>query len=927
MPSLTKQITSLELRHTRNPGAESAIALTLRCWWAYRNADMLAETPADPRSYLHKAYHTAIAALRKNESHIQLYMLAIFVAVEAERFDNANEMLDTAMGYRSFLRSNEPFYYAALRFLYAYLEIRQKRARSARKHIRAMEEFINTTEPHPSYPVMRGMLHLAFYEFDKAYSFLTQAYESGNRSLFLYQSLYQYYRTSVNAPSGRTLLPVINWAASHRLDVADIVSVYPDELRTAILKNPDTGEAIYRNAPHPFILREICAGRMIKADFGPEAYAYYREAERRQVYVSGLYTFLINAAYMDKAERINHYAMAEFLRLAEHRTKPMKTELAVFVYHLLLTEPLLTDLVAERKNAVLQLATHCLENKLTGREINSLLLYYWEQCRLMGVGGELPEKAEAILSHDLTRFEITASPEVRFIYVSEPEIRGMATYELNELPNGQNGVIITAVGERMRFTCLNAGRKSILAEQPSVRRMVNKAGFPLYWHYIKKGFTDFYLLAYLANHYLIWLEKITEPEKSNEGFNEAIQVFEAIIDNSQCAKPYRMRILAALGRLHYAAGRFSQALAYYGAVDENELDEAYLGQLLHVFLQTHEWGRAIRLISLKGSKMERKEVFNAIIKLSGADISTHRRQLTQAAYDVLVNNFYDEGLLSLVLNHFQGSQEEWQALGKALHALSIFEPRLDEKILRNSLWMCRWDGEAQRAFVRLSGEDTPAAGLMARFTEYSAYEILVNDVKPEYDTLALLERAYFTHKDNLLAWALCHVYLRHRVTTFQSERILRESAQSQEEAGILFPIFRENRRSVSSAYIEKNQPFLYKGLPDKNVWLYYRMDDSAVFNAKRMDYLRFGLYLTVLPLFYNETLTYYYSEEMPTGSIATRESTVKNENVYLHEEASEDEFFTLNNAVIYEQMFKYEQVEKIITGLVKDVKPIRSGLL
>jgi hypothetical protein len=157
---------------------------------------------------------------------------------------------------------------------------------------------------------------------------------------------------------------------------------------------------------------------------------------------------------------------------------------------------------------------------------------------------------------------------------------------------------------------------------------------------------------------------------------------------------------------------------------------------------------------------------------------------------------------------------------------------------------------------------------------------------------------------------------------------LAEALAGQEEAGILFPVFRESRdKQPLSPYIEKNQPFLYRGLPDKNVWLYYRLDAQPVFRALPMGYLRFGLYLAVLPLFYNETITYYFSEEMPTGSITTREAAIKNEGVYLNETNTEDAFFTINNAIVYEQMFKYEQVEKIITGLVKDVKQVRSGIL
>jgi hypothetical protein len=915
--NIDKQITTLELRYNRRLNVQTAVALTVKCWWAYKNADMLADPPADPRSYLHKAHHTVLAALRKNESHVRLFMLAIFIAIEAERFDSANEMLDKAMGYRSFLRSNEPFYYAVLRFLYAYLEIRQKRARSARKHIRALQEFIAASPDNPAYDLMQGMLSLSFYEFDKAYMFLTAAYGKGNRSLFLYQSLYVYYRTSVNAPSGPTLLPVLGWAAAHKVDVADIIGVYPDELRTAIVKNPGLGEMLYENAPHPFVLREICSNRMMAADFSPAAFKYYREAERRQIYLNGLYTFLIKAARENDADRINHYAMTEFLRSSERQHGSIDTGLAVYVYHLLLTDPVLTDLVAERKNIILQLATYCLEHKYTGREANSLYAYYWEQCKIMGVSGELLDNAEARLFEDLTRFEVSVPEDVKYLYVTEPEKKGMTVYEITDGP-----VVLDAVGDDMTFTCLNAGRKAMLAVKPTVRRMVHQAGLTLYRYFFMKKAGGFTLSAYLGNRFLAGLDEMDES-----GINEAVRVFETLLDEKDCAKPYRMRILAALGRLYYAGGHFAKALEHYGAVDESELDDQYLEQILHVFLQTHEWARAIGLVSRRGLRMERQALFDAIKRLSGPDMAAHHKDLAGVAYELLVGGCYGADLLSIVLAHFQGSQEEWQTLSQALDRLGVNEPQVDEILLKGSLWMHRWDMESQKAFVRLCGQTAPTAGLLARYAEYVSYEVLVNAARPEYEVLALLENAYTESGDDMIAWALCHIYLRHNLTTFKSERILKDAVLSQEEAGILFPVFREHRFGSPTPYIEKNHPFIYRGLPDKDVWLYYRIDEGSAFNARRMTYFRFGLYLTVLPLFYNEYLTYYFSEEMPTGSITTKDAQVRNNAVYLHESNTDDVFYTINNAIIYEQMFKYEQVERIINGLVKDVNPVRSVLL
>jgi len=93
-----------------------------------------------------------------------------------------------------------------------------------------------------------------------------------------------------------------------------------------------------------------------------------------------------------------------------------------------------------------------------------------------------------------------------------------------------------------------------------------------------------------------------------------------------------------------------------------------------------------------------------------------------------------------------------------------------------------------------------------------------------------------------------------------------------------------------------------------------------------MEYLRYGLYSTKLPLFYNETITYYYSEEMPTGSIATQESYHKNTAPYLNDNHP-DSYFAINNAIIYEQMFKHQLVEDIVDGLVGDLAEVSGTLL
>ncbi|MCL2707633.1 MAG: DUF5717 family protein [Defluviitaleaceae bacterium] len=942
LSNFEKQVNALELKLSLNPTVDAAVAFSLRCWLGHKLAP-------DGAKLLHKANHSALSALRKNESDIRLYMLAIFISIEYDRLDHANEMLDAAMGYRPFLKNNEPFYYAVLNFLYARLEIKQKRVRSARKHIRSFNDFVRPKDDgaqDPAFLCMAGILHLELGERPEAAICLRRSYASGLRSIFLYEALYRHYRdgceqdeSSGDPAEASVFQDVMRWASSRTADVSGMAEAYLSSggdaaalsLRAAVEENLDAAKRVYAECGDPIILGEICNAHIKNKDYGREAFFYYREAERKQIYVGGLYQFIVKSAYANRDEHVSRYVMNEFLRVAKDN---MEIGLRIFVYHLLLTDPALADFVPERRNQILQASSRCLENKLAGREANSVHCFYLEQCLLMGISGEETDKAAEALEADLTRYELRISGDTpaRFVGVSGPEKKGMDIYELT--PDGEGcAALIEAAGDNFSTVCFGSGRKNVVEADISVRKLVENASADICLRLFKKGSRDFFSMARLAN---FWLEKMDGADKRMPAqINDSVAVLEALLGHKDASKTYRMRICVALGGICYKAGLFDKALAYYGEVDENDLHE-YIEPILGVYLQTNEWARAAGLIRRKAGRISNKALFGAVKKLAGYE--SVRADLAEAAYGLLLDAWYDPALLEIVISEYNGSQSEWEALCRALAAINASAPGLDEIIIKNSIWMHQFDADAQKAFVRISdayGGPDVAHPLISPFVEYCAYEMIVNGAKPEYETLALLEKIYLKRReksedpreqDELLAWALCHVYLKHGINTFNSDRIWEMAVASQEEAGILLPVFRDYRdRREKRPYIEKNQPFLYAGLPGKNVMLYYKSEGDEAYRAKRMKYLKFGMYVACLPVFFGETLTFFYSEELPTGSTTTREQTVSNESVYVDE--SGDDFFTLNNAFIYERMFKYEQVEQIITGLAKSANRVRGKLI
>jgi len=907
---LEKSIKKLENSFKNGNDISVSILMALRNWQAFRFLD-------DSKAFSGRANHIALAVHRRNPADLGLYILTIFIAIEAGNFDTANEMLDKAMNYKSFLRTNDPFYYGVLCFLYAYLELHQKRTRSAKKHWRALTDFIKTTEPHPDYQIMQGLLHLTSEEYAEAYGFFTEAFLAGSDSIFLYEGLFRYYKNAnQNSPQGISILPVLIYAAKRGADIKGLADKYQETLFAAINTNPSLGEKLYEISNYPPILREICANRIKKNDLSFEAYIFYSEAETKQIYIKGLFETLIKAAYKNKIENINHYPMAQFLA----GSFEMDMDLSTFVFHLLLTSPKLADLLPDWQGKILQHGTRLIKTGATGRAANSIYYYFWQRCKALGITGVDIDKAEEILKENITFFELQVKKDslVKHVYITEPEKRGMAEYEI---PDNDEYLIIEAVGTAASYTCLGANQKSIINEHILIKPMIILAGAELYLHFFQKGDRRFHVLAYLANHYLS-LEKIPD---------EATPVFEALISARGITKAYRNRILVALGRLHYDAFSFEEALECYGAVDDEALGDDFTPQILSVFMQTREFGRAVSLINSKHMYIDNETLFTAINALIIK--SDESKKVANVAYKLLTKGFYSEEMLDLVLNHFNASYKEIATLSNTLDEDNIIAPSLDAIVVEAALEMALFDPNAQKAFIRLLASRSISdiadekANLILDFIELATFEMVAKATKPEYNVLDVLEKWCLENdSDNtLLTWGLASTFLKHNITTFKSEEIINLAISSMEREGILLPIFKENK-PYQVPFIEKHQSFLYKAAPGKDCWLYYRLKDDKTFTAVPMRYIKYGLYVASVPLFYNEEIVYYFSEEMVSGSITTKEAELKNTVTFIHEN-SDDPFFTINNAIIYEKLFKHDRVEEIISHLVKDYKPVRSTIL
>jgi len=940
-----QQLSKLDERMAARDDAKTAIIYSMRNWQAYY---MLPGNTHSHDNYLEKAYLGAMAAHRKNEPSPWLFSLAIFMAIESRHLDTAATMLESAMGYSSFLKTNEPFYYNVFLFLRAYLAAIENRARVAKKYRKAFLSQLKSTEYSPYYDVMIGQLHLATTEHTQAYGYFARAYSYGCRSMYLYEGLFRSISEADSSEIGEELLPLLINAAFNGADISRATAIHEEAVFSAIMQNPAAGERLYALSKHTPLLKPICANRMDNEDLSMWAHDLYSQASRHQINLRGLSTFLVQASYVNHIEKIDTYPLQRFLSnsdSAEHvlagpknhdgHTPASETDVnrnfyrdpqfAAYVFHLLLTDPAHRSLLLGRENMALEAAVHCLENDVSGREANSLYQFFWAHSKSINVTDALMQKAEAELQAGLTQFELIITKDTRYVYIALQEKRGSEEYAVTE----NHPMIIEAPHENFSYTCLGAGRRSAITEPLVIKRMTPLANPELYQHFFDKGDRRFHILAYLASHYLT----AEAPQ--------AIPVYEAILAEKSLQKPYRMKILAALGHLYHAARNHTKAQECYAQIDMTTLPPSYLQQTLNVCLQTNEYALATELIAQNHKSLPAEAVYEGLHQLLKNTHTTPEntgKHLSEAAYNLLISGHHSETLLTTVLTHYHASQSELKVLS---NTLKTPDPRLYIKILSGDLWSHHCDTHTQKAFRQLmqfhdNNETTArkAKEECIKFIEYCTYAMLTHNLIPEYETINILEKYYqanthsshdISSQNNLLLLALSHTYLANNITTFRSDKLLTQAIALQEAAGILLPIFKENK-PITHPYLEKYHPFLFQSQPNKDIRLNYRLDETKDFLDIPMQYLAYGLYTAKLPLFYNETITYYYSEEMPTGSITTHHLIHKNTTPFLHNHPN-DNFFAINNAIIHEHTFRHQEVEDIICDLTQEPTAIQGQLL
>ncbi|MDR1000940.1 MAG: DUF5717 family protein [Clostridiales bacterium] len=891
-------LADLEQQFDKTPSTRRALFIAMAYWL---NGKL---NPDNAEMAFQRSFYTIKTARARLGQNPRLLCATAFISIEMGNEDMASESIDTLSEGRNYYRGANTRIYKQFVFLSALLEARKGKLKRARRYINQFKEY-NATHANPRDDLLcEGILEYELGEYETSYQCLLKAFKYGNCSTFLYVWLLINFSANEGGDFHRDAelnASFIRWGLVHGADMRKCIDRLGVNLPPDFYRLPLWRERLAKRYPQNY-LRQICQNLMSDMNYSAAAYGYYSQADVMRLELPDLYHFILKSALRSHIETVSAHALQQYLDDPDD-----EDEVVAFAYHLVLIEKKLAPLLNIKRDELLQFTSHCLERAHKGRHFYTLYAHYI----VMGSEWTLPDshmdKAQDLLGSVLFSFRIrTTDNSAKSIYIFEKERTGMSVYKLT---NGS--VLIEAHDAYFARYALTADERQALDSVLKVTRLVNFSDVRLYEYFYNKGSRRFPLMCALSRHAM---NAKTPP-------SWAIEVLSQTLNMREVSHMFANQIRVALGRMLYESGDPNEAMRYFIEADDSLLPDIYIEEILGAFIAARNWDQAARLLAARHESVSDKTLFAALKQLCRH--SAYHFAIAEPAFRLLAKAWYDKTLLRVVVKHYKGLQKEWQELSRVLASISIIDKDLDSLILKNAVFIREMSDGAQGVFIRGACDHESTR----KFTYFCIYEIIVNNFKPMYETIPHLEKIYMENNEPQLAYALSHAYLSHGIVTARRAGIIDDAVRCMRAEDILFPVIKENKDKLSSLpYIEKNQPFLYKGLPDKNIFLLYKIDNEPSWHKRRMKYWRFGLYLLHIPVFYNETIRYYYSNETAAGSVTTHEAEIKSMAMFANPDQS-DPYCVINNAVIYEQMFQYDKAEEELTQYLKSRPSINASIL
>lgn len=857
----------------------------------------------DKNIFLQKALNVVLENNLYNLADATLKFFEIYLNIELEQYDTSDELLKNFKVFKSWYKNENIRQYTVLQLLNCINEFKKDHITKGRKYYKLYSEEVDYIRNNSFFKLIQALI---IYKYIPRYNLtantiIYELCEAGNRSFLLYTKLYSIFiEKELTFKNIRVIKNCIKWAVFQSLDnqssIYTILEFFKENLKD-IGSCEDIVKLLYEKYNIEEALEILCKIYINKIRIDNNALKVYIDAKNRlSFYIENLDYIYIVAAYKNDYYDVDSKAVQKIIS-----TMKLEENLQAFVYHLILTKDDMKYMIPVNQYKILNFGNDAFNRHVSG-------LYYNTIYAFMLTEDKDNDKLCNYILEQLFAYEVTVlNPNIKYIWIDEYEKREIKSYVVKD-----KTIKITASNDNFNIYCLGVKQKNFYNPKNNIiikKLLLNSEN--LYTIFTHKGLLNLNLLVVLVKSYI----------SHNNLTQDKIPILKAALEYNDLSNDFKFEISAALGNFFCSKYQYDIAAGYFEILEASELNDEQINNAILSLAKVGNIEKALFFYYIKKDVVVNK--VKLIMCLEAINNHIFEKQIASISFELLLNGRVETEILENVINYYDGTVDDFIEIKKIFEVLNLNSFRIEKKILEKSLYTHNLNINIQiivSEFYQKGYSDI----ILKQFIQYIVYSILIEKNSIITSLLYCLEKEYKKTKDEYIQYAISSVYVMSdmEIDNYRYE-ILKNSIKSMEQKRIMFYTFKQHKDKTSEfSYLEKNMPFYYSDKPNKEIYLNYKLKDETIWHKKKMGYQNFGIYITVLTLFYDETLEYYI-EDLNVSSVNEKLEYTNKTNSRLSQNFK-DEYYNINNAIIYCETSRYSEVENVLVSHISKTKYIKS---
>ena len=860
----------------------------------------------EDRQALSTAYQVAKQGTEACPAHVWLYLYHVWLCLETGRISTAEGLLHTfrhALGSYSQNADVTSFYHFLVGLAASTTD--DKVLKKTEDTLVSMALAQNQEHAYHS------LLAYLYRERDplKSHHYAETSFVAGCRSPLMYHCLHKsllsgrrYYRPDM-------ALSFIRWACTHGVLTADLLDMNRELIQGLVSQDTALFTTICHQHDLGWLLQALATCLAASGETSWDAYTIYKKFEQKQLFDEPVNRALMKAAAVHGVSTVSKFAMLSFIKSdLAHLTleeQPLDSVLP-YVFHMLLTLPTLTGMVKRHQLEPLlqQVAVACVNQPSEGRERmyhNSLFAYVLTQTDVNTLDEAAQQQMLFHLFEDCFAYVFTFVEPMAQVMVSEPLKKTPQTY-----PIEAGKAVIYAVTPSFQLLCFDGDAKLKQVKPTLEKRVSVPVTLALCEMFYRNKLVSPDLLLHMALTYID--NQLTSPQ--------AIEVMSRAVKLKELTNPIKTKLNLVLGDVFIQSAHAARALEHYREVDIEQVAAQHVPHMFSVFLETKAYHLVLRVIQSWQDALSQTLLYQGVVDIvDNYLINSSRRKaieqhLASAIATLLCGGHEHPSFLPILLRCYQGDVARLAMVSEALHKQGITYPTLDQSLLTEAIQMQNISPMVQQVFVRYYAQ-YPDEKLSSDFIYYLCYQLLTGSELVGTEMVSVIETlAMASDRPNYLLYlSLCMALP--QVSETYRETIVQATLAYLDSIDVFFP----GLMGLDSPHLSPRQATLFavshRAKPDQSVYLVLQIDGGE-HQRIAMDYFRFGMYLASFPLFYQEEIRYYFEEAEQVSEVYTvthTQARLKKDSDHL--------FFRINNALLYQEMFKHKELEQTLESMYR----------